>query len=211
MVQTAVRTADARTDRAIERKRQILEGAARVFRRDGLHAAGMREIAAELGMHVGNLYYYFENKQALLAFCQEDALAGLLELADRVVAEGRPTDRQLEELIVGHIELLNEKTPGSLAHLEIEALDPEGRRRIQPQRDRYERVYRNLIRAGIESGTLREIDPHVATMAILGALNWTVKWFRPEGRQGAEEIGRQFALLLVDGLRAHPEERSNAE
>jgi AcrR family transcriptional regulator len=197
MVQTTATT----SDRAVERKRQILEGAARVFRRNGLHAAGMREIASELGMHVGNLYYYFENKQELLAFCQEDALEGLLELAAEVEAGELAVDRQLEALIIGHIELLNEKTPGSLAHLEVEALNDDWRERIQPRRDRYERVYRSLIRRGIEEGKLREVDPHVATMAVLGAVNWTVKWFRPEGRRGAGEIGRQFAALMVDGLR----------
>ncbi len=200
-----VQMAAADTGRALERKRQILEGAARVFRRGGLHAAGMREIAGELDMHVGNLYYYFENKQELLAFCQEDALAGLLELADTVLAEPGTAIGKLERLIVGHIELLNEKTPGSLAHLEIEALDERWRERIQPGRDRYERVYRRLIRQGIAEGTLRDVDPHVATMAILGALNWTVKWFRAEGRRSAVEIGQEFATLLIQGLEPRPE------
>lgn len=190
------------TGRAIERKRQILESAARVFRRAGLHATGMREIASELDMHVGNLYYYFENKQALLAFCQEDALGGLLALAEEVEAGSGDASEKLERLVVGHIELLNEKTPGSLAHLEVEALEEEWRQRIQPGRDRYERVYRQLIRRGIREGTLRNVDPHVAAMAILGALNWTVKWFRPEGARSAAEIGREFASILVDGLKA---------
>ena len=196
----------ADTGRALERKRQILEGAARVFRRGGLHAAGMREIAGELDMHVGNLYYYFDNKQALLAFCQEDALAGLLALADEVLEGPGSAAEKLERLIVGHIVLLNEETPGSLAHLEVEALDDAGRARIQPARDRYERVYRRLIRQGIAEGTLRDVDAHVAAMAILGALNWTVKWFRADGRRPAAEIGAEFAGILINGLSARPED-----
>ena len=39
-------------------------------------------------------------------------------------------------------------------------------------------------------------------MAILGAVNWTVKWFRPEGGKTAAQIGREFADLLVGGLTA---------
>ena len=39
-------------------------------------------------MAVGNLYYYFKDKEELLAFVQEDALAGLLALAARVRATG---------------------------------------------------------------------------------------------------------------------------
>ena len=60
------------------RKRRILGAASRAFRKKGFHEAGMRDIAAACGMTVGNLYYYFKNKQELLAFCQEDAASRLL-------------------------------------------------------------------------------------------------------------------------------------
>ena len=40
----------------------------------------------------------------------------------------------------------------------------------------------------------------VATLAVLGAANWTVKWFRPGGDLSAFEVGRRFALQQVRGL-----------
>src|SRR5262245_11898950 len=126
------------TEKVEARKREIVGAASRVFRRRGLQAAGMREIAAELGMAVGNLYYYFRDKQALLAFVQEDALRGLLELACRVRDLRLPADQQLALLIEGHVRRLNEETPGSLAHLEVEALDEPLRHVVQDQRDDYE-------------------------------------------------------------------------
>lgn len=199
MVQTAEISREP-TDRAVKMKRRILEGASRAFRRDGLHRTGMREIAAELGMHAGNLYYYFENRQELLAFCQEDTLAGLLELAAEVRGTDLPADRKLARLIVGHVVLLNDRTPGSLAHLEIEALEDPWRAAIQARRDEYERVFRELIEEGMAAGVFRAVDAGVSAMAILGALNWTVKWYRPEGRKTADAIGHVFAHQLVGGL-----------
>ncbi len=189
------------SERAADRRRQILEGASRVFRRRGLHASGMRDVAAELGMHVGNLYYYFENKQQLLAYCQEATLAALLELAREVEASGLPADEKLRRLIVGHVERLNERIPGSLAHLEVEALEREGRERIQPRRDAYERAWRRIVWQGVEEGRLASADPEVTVRAILGALNWTVKWFRLDGARDAAEIGEEMAGLFLDGLR----------
>lgn len=189
------------TDRAAGRKREILEGAARVFRRQGLHATGMRDIAAELGMHAGNLYYYFRNKQELLAFCQQDALAGLLELAGTVRSLDLPASHRLRRLITGHVERVNEQTPGSLAHLEVEALEPGWRRALQARRDEYENAYVELIDEGVSTGELSCDDPRVAAKAILGALNWTVKWFSADGPRSAEEIGERFSNLLVDGLK----------
>jgi AcrR family transcriptional regulator len=187
-------------DKTLRRRREILEGAARVFRRQGLHATGMRDIAAELEMHAGNLYYYFRNKQELLAFCQRDALEGLLSRAEAIRQDDLRPDRQLFELIVAHVQLLNEELPGSLAHLEVEAIDSDDRGPILEQRDGYERILRQIIDEGVDEGLFRQVDSKVASLAILGAVNWTVKWFRPGGAATIAEIGTQFAEYLVRGL-----------
>lgn len=188
--------------KALSRKREILEAASRVFRSRGLHATGMREIAAEMGMHVGNLYYYFRSKEDLLAFCQEDALAGLLDLARRVRATGLRADSQLYRLVVGHLVRVNDETPGALAHLEIDALTGDRRRALLRQRDAYEGAYRKIIEEGVDEGIFRPVDAPIVAMAILGALNWSVKWYRQNGRKQSHEIGRDFAGLLVRGLLA---------
>jgi AcrR family transcriptional regulator len=188
--------------KALAKKRQILEAASRVFRRQGLHATGMRDIAAELGMQVGNLYYYFENRQELLAFCQRDALAGLLQLAAWVGGTGVPASAKLYLLIKGHIVHVNEGTQGSLAHLEVEALESRWRRKIQARRDEYEAAVRRLVDGGVADGTFRDVDAKTAALAILGAMNWTVKWFRPGGSKDASQIGEEFAEQLVRGLLA---------
>lgn len=188
--------------RVAEKKREILAAASRVFRRKGVQAAGMREIAAELGMTVGNLYYYFENKQALLAFCQQDGLDGLLALAEALRCQDLPPQRRLAGLIEGHVERLNEGTPGSLAHLEVEGLEGELREAILARRGQYEGLLRGFIEDGIRVGAFRPVDTKVAALAILGALNWTVKWFRPDGAKSAREIGRELAESQVRGLLA---------
>ena len=46
------------------------------------------------------------------------------------------------------------------------------------------------------------IDAKVAALAVLGALNWTVKWYQPGGARTAAVIGAEFADLLVRGLLA---------
>lgn len=182
------------------KKIEILEGASRVFRHRGLHATGMRDIAAECGMQVGNLYYYFKSKQDLLAFCQSHTLDGLLELSRRVADLNLRSDTRLYLIVLGHVMRLNQDTPGSLAHLEIEALEPRLRRPILRRRDRYESFIRAMVKRGVDRGVFRSTDPKVATMALLGAVNWTVKWFQPRGGWTSREIGTQFAELLVSGL-----------
>lgn len=194
------KTASDENARALERKHEILEAASRAFRESGFHATGMRDIANALGMTVGNLYYYFNNKQELLAFCQDETVSRLLRLADWVREQQLRADARLFLLIVGHAQCLNEGTPGSLAHIEIDALDRPWRQRITERRDRFEQVVRDVIQSGIDGGVFRDQDAKVAAFCVLGALNWTVKWYRPEGPRTAQNIGEQFAAHLVRGL-----------
>lgn len=195
MVQTVASGAGAEA-----RRREILGAASRLFREKGLHATGMREIAAELGMTAGNLYYYFPSKQELLAWCQEETLAELGERARSIAAADEPAARRLARLVVEHVAVLNESTPGSLAHLEIEEVPAERRPALLARRKRYERVWRRLIEDGIAAGELRPVDPALATLALLGAVNWTVKWFDARGAKSARQVGEEFAALLVGGL-----------
>lgn len=197
MVQTVASGAGAEV-----RRREILGAASRLFREKGLHATGMREIAAALGMTAGNLYYYFPSKQELLAWCQEETLTELGERAQAIAAADEPAARRLGRLIVEHVAVLNEATPGSLAHLEIEEVPAERRPALMARRKRYERVWRRLIEDGIAAGELRPVDPALATLALLGAVNWTVKWFDARGARSARQVGEEFAALLVGGLAA---------
>jgi AcrR family transcriptional regulator len=162
----------------------------------------MREIAAAAGMAVGNLYYYFADKQALLAFCQEDALDGLLDLASRVRALPLDADGRLWLLVVGHMLRLHETTPGAIAHLDVDGLAPGARAGVLAGRDAYEEAFRSVVREGIASGAFRDVDPKLAAVTLLGALNWTAQWYRPEGGKSPRELGEAMADLLVRGLLA---------
>ena len=208
MVQTAVRSADT-SPRVLARKREILRAASTLFRRQGLHGTGMRDIAAAAGMAVGNLYYYFRDKHALLAFCQEDALAGLLDLAAWVRSLPQRPDHKLYLLIVGHLLVLHEGSPGSVAHLDVDALEPAARQAVVARRDAYEGGFRQLLRQGVDNGVFRPVDPKVAGATILGALNWTAQWYHPDGDTSPRQLGEQLAELLLrgvlaDGVRLQP-------
>ncbi len=189
--------ASADTLKVLEKQRAILLAASNLFRGKGFHATGMRDIATSAGMTVGNLYYYFRNKEEILAFCQEETLDRLKALVTQIrSAPERACDR-LVALIVGHVRCLNEGIPGSLAHLEVpESLSDA----MKKKRDDYEDALRQLIRESVAEGTFEACDEKVAALAILGAVNWTVRWFRPEGTRDAEGIGFTFAQQLVGGL-----------
>jgi AcrR family transcriptional regulator len=183
------------------RRAEILRRAAAVFRERGFHGAGMRDIAKGLGMTPGNLYYYFRSKDDLLHECQRLALDMLEAGVRRAEAGGGSASERLREAIRCHVLCLLVETGGSAAHLEFRALPGPRRAEIARRRDAYERALRRLVEDGVRAGEFRPLDAKLATLAILGALNATVTWWRPEGPMSPAEIAEAFATTLVGGLR----------
>lgn len=186
----------------IERKKvEILQSAAEAFGRNGYLATTMEEISKKLLMTKGSLYYYFKNKEEILYFCQDYSLSRLLDLLKEVNALDAPPDEKLRWLIVRQISIILDELKAAAMHADFQMLSPKLLRKVIRKRDRYERGVRAIIQRGIDEGIFVPYDPKMVTFAILGAINWTVKWFSPGGPMTAEEIGERFADYLIRGLK----------
>jgi AcrR family transcriptional regulator len=182
------------------RRLEILRRAADVFRRKGFHAAGMREIAEGLDLQPGALYYYFESKEDLLRACQEETLSRLVAGAGRIAAGPGGPEERLRALIRFHVDVTLTETGGSAAHVEFRALPAAPLRRVLRRRDAYEAIVRRVLAEGVAAGAFAPVDPKVAAWMLLGALNWTVVWWRPEGSWNASDLAESFSDLFLKGL-----------
>jgi AcrR family transcriptional regulator len=187
--------------RSEARRLEILHAAARVFRRRGIAAAGMREIAEEAGLSPGNLYYYFDSKDELLVFCQERTLEHMLAALEAARAADQSSAEQLRAVLRAHVHALLDELEGATAHLELDALPEALRAPMIRKRDRYERALRSLVAQGVARGEFAPCDPALVTRAMLGAVNWTARWFRPDGAQTAAELAQAISEYLVKGLK----------
>lgn len=182
------------------RRNEILHAALQAFRQNGYHATTLEDIARHLGVRSTALYHYFPDKQAILYECHRRSLAEI----DRLMKQARRIDSiaaRLSFVVREHVRVMTETLEGSPLAFEVTALSAERQQEIIAARDRYERGLRRMIEAGISRGEFRSVDPKVAVFAILGAINWIARWYRPEGSLHAEELGEQFAAHLVGGLR----------
>lgn len=181
------------------RRTEILHAALRAFREGGYHATTLDDIAERLGVGKTALYHYFPDKEAILLACHQESLAELDRILQGARSRASATER-LAFVIREHVRVMTDTLEGSPLAFEVPALAPERQRPIIAARDRYERALRRIIGDGIAAGEFRPGDPKIAAFAILGAINWIARWYRPEGTLHAQELGRQFADHLVGGL-----------
>jgi TetR/AcrR family transcriptional regulator len=190
--------------RYLARRLAILRAAGRMFRVHGFAATGMRDVAAAADLSPANLYNYFQGKHELLFFCQDNSLDRMIAALEKARCSKSSAAEKLGSVIESHVRCVLDEVEGSAAHLLTSALPSHLQRRVVAKRDRYEEGVRQIIAAGIRSGEFVPCDPALAARAILGALNWSVRWFSPQGRLTAAEIAGEFAYFLTRGLVSKP-------
>jgi len=187
------------------RRLEILRAAGREFRARGFVETGMRDIAEAAELSPANLYNYFHGKHDILFFCQDSSLDRMIAALETARRTKMNAAAKLRMVIASHLHCLLDEVEGSAAHLLTNALPPRQQRYLVAKRDRYELGVRNLITSGMRTGEFVSGDAALVARAMLGALNWSVQWFRADGDMTAEEIANVLGGYLVRGLLAKPE------
>jgi len=179
----------------------ILEAAAQVFRQKGFHGASMANIAEAVNLQKASLYHHVSSKQEILLALLDRALELLLERISTISIQEIPADKKLHEMIRAYLQILTENTDLSAVLLfEHRSLERKQHARHVPNRDRFEALWRGVLEEGVAARLFECDDPALATRAILGILNWTITWYRPDGALEIDQIADWYSNLLLNGL-----------
>ena len=182
-------------------KDQILLASAQVICQKGFHGASMQDIAEAVHLQKASLYHHFSSKQEILIKLLDQALDLVTERVAAVMAQDLPVGEKLREAMCTYLETMaNHNALAGVLLFEHRSLEPEYRQRHFPRRDRFEKLWQDLVRQGIESGAFESSDPAMAARAMLGTMNWTMTWYRPDGSLTMREISDRIASLFLKGL-----------
>lgn len=187
-------------------RRLILDAAARIFRRDGYSAARLADIAAEIGMKAGSLYYHFGSREALVEAVMETGTrrthARMVERQAALPPDARPIDR-IAAAIETHLIMVIAQEDIASATIKLIWQAPAAvRDRVLAEQRAYGGFWRDLLREARAAGAIRpDVDLSVVRMAIMGALNWAADWYKP-GRMSPEEVARDITAMMIGGLEA---------
>ena len=196
----------SQAERAEVKRNSIFREAARCFNRTGFHGTSMDDIARRLGVTKAALYRYVPNKHEVLFAGFELAMDSSFANLERGEKEGANGLEKLRIALRGYLEDLIGKLGHPVTLLEDNALLPEQSRVIIRRRDEAEKRYRNLVKKGIEDGSIAPCDPKLAVFALLGAVNWVPKWYRDDGEWTAAQVSESLVNLITRGIAAHPDE-----
>lgn len=182
-------------------REDILDAAAQVFRQKGYSGASMADIAGLVNLQKASLYHHVSSKQEILLALLDRALDMLTERIEPIANKSIPADEKLRMMIRIYLQSLAENSdPSSVLLFEHRSLDRKSHPRHVPNRDRFEKLWQDVFIEGVHSKLFACQDCRLAVRGLMGTLNWTLTWYRPDGELSIGEIADRYADMLFNGL-----------
>lgn len=202
---------DDSTDTGAESKsartrQRILDAAAHVLSRKGYAGTRLSEVAEIAELQAPAIYYYFPSRDDLV---EEVMWAGIADMNVHVggVLDQLPLDmRPIDKILVAvdaHMRHELEISDYTTASIRNAGQVPEKiRARQLAEEAKYGALWRALFEEAATAGQLRpELDPVVARMLVLGALNWAAEWWTP-ARGSLDTVVETAQSIVRNGLSA---------
>ena len=185
-----------------QNKLAAIRAAAAVFARKGYHGASTTDIASELGIKQGSLYYYFKSKEAAL---EEVCLYGIQDYVQRmeeIATSEQPFEARLLATVTSHLSSYREKNEALKVHNDERLYLPEIKRiKLKQLGSHYRELLEGIFKDAVADGALRPgIDCHFAAQSVIGMCNaWGELIVRDPSLDGFYII-RKVTDLLLNGL-----------
>jgi AcrR family transcriptional regulator len=185
--------------RAETARAEILAAAAGMMRRVGYSDMSLRDLAAEVNMKAGSLYYHFASKDELATEVMRigvEAIEAVVRKGLEAAADRSPAER-LSIAIRIHLETLLEKSDFVSSHIRCYPFVPDVvREQLRDVRRSYDQVWVQLIRDFLGPGATNETVRYIR-FVLTGALNGSVEWFNPN-RDSISDYARTIEKLLAN-------------
>ncbi len=195
------------------RKDEIISAAAECFMEHGYQSTTVDDVAARLGCTKGRIYHHYASKTDLFFDVHREGMHRLfraLEPAMETQGDGLAVLRAMclahGVAMLEHHTFENVVAQGVNVH-RFNTASPEYKATVQElidSRDAFEGAFKNAIAGAIEDGSLRKVDVAVTAKVILGALQWTIFWYRPAKGDSAKTraaLAESMVDPLIEGLR----------
>lgn len=183
---------------ATTRREVVIEAAVKQFSKAGYDSTTMRDIAAELDMLAGSIYYHFGSKEDLFLAVHETAIQRICDSVLRSIDPSADAWTRLAQAASGYLEsmLTDYDSAGIIVTEFPRRRNKKLRDRLISHRQRFETLFDEIIE---ELPLRRDVDRSYCRLAILGMLAWTYVWYRSDGRDSPRVIAANLINLIKLG------------
>ena len=191
-----------RSDNYEVKKQAILDAAAELFAKVGFPNAKMEQIAQACGATKSMLYHYFPTKEELLFSMLDEHLDRVMGAVEQVMAQ---KDVAPQTRFADFVQTYTQKSTQSrqrhiIAMNDAKFLPRELQARLIEREVRITNMVADLLR--VLNPRLAEVAYKPYTMLLIGMLNWTDTWYKPNHKLKPQELCDWTSRLFLQGFLA---------
>jgi len=194
-----------------QQRLQATQAAAIVFAEKGFHGASTADIASQLGIKQGSLYYYFKSKdEALFEVCML-GMSDYLRRMEAIASSQQSFEARLFASISAHLGRYREKNEALKVYNDERLyLSDEHRVELKALGSRYRQLLQGIFDQGVSEGVLRpEIDTHFAALAVIGLCNSWGSHIVREPELDIFDTVQKCTDMVLHGLSQNHQQESN--
>lgn len=179
----------------------ILRDAAHIFASKGFRGASIRDIARKTGVSLAGLYYYFRSKDELLYLIQKHCFELLTQRLEEKLQDVADPVERVRVVVRNHLEyfLTHMKEMKVLSH-EAESLPSPFLGEIEEIKRRYYKICLGVVQDLIDTGKIKDLNPRITVMSLLGMMNWIYNWYDPKRDGKAQDLARPMTEIFLRGI-----------
>lgn len=185
----------------IDRKTEIINCAAKLFKEKGYSAVTMRDIAQALDIKAASLYNHIKSKQEILVLIIIEIAEEFTLKMNSIVNSEISTIQKLEKVIQLHIEITI-RNPEALACLNNDWMHLTDNELIYfiKMREDYEENFRNIIKSGIAANEIKNLNQEVIIFSMLSTLRTLYLWYGKKKGFTETSLKNNLKEVLLNGI-----------
>jgi len=183
------------------KRKEICATASGLFVEKGFEKTTIRDIARAGGMNSSALYYYFEDKEAILyAILMEIMDTSLEQMREIEQSNLSPRDK-IKATIKLHTRIYGiDPIRMGLIVFNQKSLNPEHWEELKNKQKEYSKIVAGILEEMKENGEIAELDSMVCTFALFGMIQWAFGWYNPKGHIKPGQLWEIFTHIFTKGI-----------
>ncbi|MBN8640260.1 MAG: TetR family transcriptional regulator [Flavobacteriales bacterium] len=184
-----------------DRKTEIINVAATLFKEKGYSAVTMRDIAQAMDIKAASLYNHIKSKQEILVLIIIEIAEEFTSVMDEIVASENSAIQKIERVIQLHIDItLRDSNALACLNNDWMHLTDSDLSYFIKMREEYEENFRTIVKKGIEDGEIKNLNLEVIIFSTLSTLRTLYLWYGKKKSPNPSVLKSNMVQVLLNGI-----------
>lgn len=184
-----------------DRKTEIINVAATLFKEKGYSAVTMRDIAQAMDIKAASLYNHIKSKQEILVLIIIEIAEEFTSVMDEIVASESSAIQKIERVIQLHIDItLRDSNALACLNNDWMHLTDSDLTYFIKMREDYEENFRTIVKKGINDGEIKNLNLEVIIFSTLSTLRTLYLWYGKKKSPNPSVLKSNMVQVLLNGI-----------